>query len=336
MKTIKKFNYAIVLALAGLVIFTSCKKDDEVSPEPMPETSKSIVEIATTTDDFTILTEALIKADLVSALQGEGPYTVFAPTNSAFNMLFNDLGVNGIQDIPAETLKPILLYHVVAAKTQSTDITTGYYESLNMNSADNKSVKLYIQADNQKAALTRGSGTETGEIKSNLAQSVMINGSTSVVTADVQATNGVIHIIDKVLLPPTVVDFAISNPSFSILVEAVVKAGLVDALSAEGPFTVFAPTNEAFESLFAQLNVSGIADLSAEALTPILLYHVLGDNVISSEVAKGSVPTLNTEAMIDIDIMNSKVMLNGNTTMVAVDVQAANGVIHVIDNVLLP
>ena len=137
-------------------------------------------------------------------------------------------------------------------------------------------------------------------------------------------------------MPPTVVDFAISNPSFSILVEAVVKAGLVDALSAVGPFTVMAPTNEAFEALFAELNVSGIADLSAEALTPILLYHVIGDNVISSEVSKGSVPTLNSEAMIDIDIMNSNVMLNGNTTVVAVDVQAANGVIHVIDKVLLP
>jgi transforming growth factor-beta-induced protein len=336
MKTIKKLNYAIMIALAGIIMFSSCKKDDDVTPQPMPETSKSIVEIATTTDDFSILTEALIKADLVSALQGEGPYTVFAPTNSAFNMLFNDLGVNGIQDIPAETLKPILLYHVIAAEAQSSDIETGYFESLNTYSADNEAVKLYISADSQKAALTRGTNAETGEIKSKLAQSVMINGSTSVVTADVRATNGIIHVIDKVLLPPTVVDFAISNPSFSILVEAVVKAGLVDALSADGPFTVFAPTNDAFQALFAELNVSGIADLSAEALTPILLYHVLADNVISSEVAAGSVSTLNTEAMIDIDIMDSKVMLNGNTTVVAVDVQAANGVIHVIDKVLLP
>jgi transforming growth factor-beta-induced protein len=336
MKTIKNFNYVILLALAGLFMFTSCNKDDDSTPQNMPEADKSIVQIATTTDDFSILTEALVKADLVSALEDAGPYTVFAPTNAAFNMLFNQMGVNGIQDIPAETLKPIILYHVVAAQAQSTDISTGYYESLNTSSADNKSVKLYIQADSQKAALTRGTDAETGEIKSKLAQSVMINGSTSVVTADVRASNGIIHVIDKVLLPPTVVDFAISNPSFSILVEAVVKAGLVDALSAAGPFTVFAPTNNAFEALFAQLNVSGIADLSAEALTPILLYHVLGDNVISSEVAKGSVPTLNTEAIIDIDIMNSKVMLNGNTTVVAVDVQAANGVIHVIDNVLLP
>jgi transforming growth factor-beta-induced protein len=336
MKTIKKLNYAIMIALAGVIMFSSCKKDDEVTPQPMPETSKSIVEIATTTDDFSILTEALIKADLVSALQGEGPFTVFAPTNSAFNMLFNDLGVNGIQDIPAETLKPILLYHVVAAEAQSSDIETGYFESLNTYSADNEAVKLYISTDSQKAALTRGPNAETGEIKSKLAQSVMINGSTSVVTSDVRATNGIIHVIDKVLLPPTVVDFAISNPSFSILVEAVVKAGLVEALSAEGPFTVFAPTNDAFQALFAELNVSGIADLSAEALTPILLYHVLADNVISSEVAAGSVPTLNTEAMIDIDIMNSNVMLNGNTKVVAVDVQAANGVIHVIDKVLLP
>ena len=335
MKTIKKLNYVMLLALAGMIVFSSCKKDDDVTPEILPEATQSIVEIATTTDDFSILTEALIKADLVSALEGDGPFTVFAPTNSAFNMLFNELGVNGIQDIPAEALKPILLYHVIAAEAQSTDISTGYFESLNTFSADDQSVKLYIQTNDQKA-LSRGANAETGEIKLKLGQSVMINGSTNVVTADVKATNGIIHVIDKVLLPPTVVDFAISNPSFSILVEAVVKAGLVDALSAVGPFTVMAPTNEAFEALFAELNVSGIADLSAEALTPILLYHVIGDNVISSEVSKGSVPTLNSEAMIDIDIMNSNVMLNGNTTVVAVDVQAANGVIHVIDKVLLP
>jgi len=335
MKTIKKLNYAIMFALAGLIMFTSCKKDDDTTPEPMPQTSKSIVEIATTTDDFSILTEALVKADLVTALQGDGPFTVLAPTNSAFNMLFNDLGVDGIQDIPAETLKPILLYHVIAAEAQSTELTTGYYESLNTFSADNQAVKLYIETDNQKA-LSRGSDAQTGEIKAKRAQSVMINGGTYVTTPDIQATNGVIHVIDKVLLPPTVVDFAISNPAFSILVEAVVKAGLVDALSAQGPYTVFAPTNDAFEALFAQLGVSGIADLSAEALTPILLYHVLGDNVISSEVAAGSFATLNQDAMLNIDIMNSSVMLNESTTVIAVDVQASNGVIHVIDKVLLP
>jgi transforming growth factor-beta-induced protein len=335
MKTIKKLNYAIIFALAGLIMFTSCKKDDDVMPEPMPVESKSIVEIATTTDDFSILTEALVKADLVSALQADGPFTVFAPTNSAFNMLFNELGVSGIDDLPAETLKPILLYHVVAAEAQSTEIATGYYESLNTFSADNQAVKLYIETDNQKA-LSRGADAQTGEIKAKRAQSVMINGGTSVTTPDIMATNGIIHIIDKVLLPPTVVDFAISNPSFSILVEAVVKADLVSALSAEGPFTVFAPTNDAFQALFAELGVSGIADLSAETLTPILLYHVLGDNVISSEVAAGSVATLNQDAMLNIDIMNDKVMLNENTTVIAVDVQAANGVIHVIDKVLLP
>ena len=261
MKTIKKLNYAIMFALAGLIMFTSCKKDDDTTPEPMPQTSKSIVEIATTTDDFSILTEALVKADLVTALQGDGPFTVLAPTNSAFNMLFNDLGVDGIQDIPAETLKPILLYHVIAAEAQSTELTTGYYESLNTFSADNQAVKLYIETDNQKA-LSRGADAQTGEIKAKRAQSVMINGGTYVTTPDIQATNGVIHVIDKVLLPPTVVDFAISNPAFSILVEAVVKSGLVDALSAHGPYTVFSPTNDAFEDLFAQLGVSFIADLS--------------------------------------------------------------------------
>lgn len=336
MKKTRKIYSIMLLALAGLMIFSSCNKDDDnVTPEQLPETTKSIVEIATTTDDFSTLVEALVKADLVSALDGNGPYTVFAPTNAAFDMLFKDLGVNGIEDLPAEALKPILLYHVIGSSVESTELNEGYVETLNTNTSDELGVKLFIELNNQKT-LTRGADAETGEIKAKLAQSVMINGSTSVITADVKATNGVIHVIDKVLLPPTVVDVAISNPSFSILVQAVVKAGLVDALMGQGPFTVFAPTNEAFEALFAELNVMGIEDLSAEALKPILLYHVVGDNVISSEVAKGSVPTLNTEAMIDIDIMNSKVMLNGSSTVLAVDVQAANGVIHVIDKVLLP
>ena len=142
--------------------------------------------------------------------------------------------------------------------------------------------------------------------------------------------------IDEVIVPPTVVDFALTNPNFSILVEAVVKAGLVEALSVPGPFTVFAPTNDAFEALFAELNVTGINDLSAEALTPILLYHVVADNVTSSEVTAGKVPTLNTEASIDIAVDSRGVILNGETSVIAVDVQGTNGVIHVIDKVLLP
>ena len=131
----------------------------------------------------------------------------------------------------------------------------------------------------------------------------------------------------------TVVDIAVSNPDFSILVEAVTKADLAGALSADGPFTVFAPTNEAFEALFQELGVDGIEDLSKEQLTPILTYHVVSGKVMSSDLSNTSVATLNGKKIEvkladDVHINDSKV--------VAADISGNNGVVHVIDKVLIP
>ena len=131
----------------------------------------------------------------------------------------------------------------------------------------------------------------------------------------------------------TVVEIAVSNPDFSILVEAVSKAGLAEALSADGPFTVFAPTNDAFKSLFSQLGVSGIKDLTAEQLTPILTYHVVSGKVMSTDLSNASVATLNGQK-IKIDL-SSGVKIN-DSKVVAADIEGKNGVIHVIDSVLLP
>lgn len=131
----------------------------------------------------------------------------------------------------------------------------------------------------------------------------------------------------------TVVDIAVANPDFSILVEAVTKAGLAGALSAEGPFTVFAPTNDAFKALFKQLGVSGIKDLTAEQLTPILTYHVVAGKVMSTDLSNTSVATLNGQK-IKIDISNG-VKIN-ESKVTAADISGKNGVIHVIDRVLLP
>jgi transforming growth factor-beta-induced protein len=133
-----------------------------------------------------------------------------------------------------------------------------------------------------------------------------------------------------------VVSHAINNPNFSILVQAVVKAGLVEALSGAGPFTVFAPTNDAFTALFAILGVNGIDDLTAEQLTPILLYHVVPGNVLASQVTSGNVPTLKEGSTISIIADGMGVKLNGNSNVVATDVQGTNGVIHAIDAVILP
>ena len=132
----------------------------------------------------------------------------------------------------------------------------------------------------------------------------------------------------------TVVDIAVSNPDFSILVEAVSKAGLVDALNAEGPFTVFAPTNKAFKSLFSQLGVNGVEDLNVDQLMPILMYHVVSGKVLSTDLSDGEVATLNKERKLKVNISNG-VKIN-ESNVVAADIEGKNGVIHVIDKVLLP
>jgi transforming growth factor-beta-induced protein len=335
MKT-KKFLSLMLVALSGLFFLSSCSDEETVDGQPgVSGATQSVVEIATTNNDFTTLVEALMKADLVSALEGEGPYTVFAPTNDAFNQLFADLGVDGIDDLSAEALRPILLNHVIAANAPSYAINTGYKSSLNTFTPDKLGTNLYLAAEDM-GNLSRGQDAETGEISMKVSKQVRVNGKTDVVIGDVMATNGVIHIVEEVILPASIVDFALADPNFSILVEAVVKADLVSALSAEGPFTVFAPTNQAFEALFAALNVNGIEDLSADDLKPILLYHVVGDNVIAAEVGKGTVGTLNESSSIELDIVGTEVTIDGRARVIATDVQGSNGVIHVIDSVLLP
>ncbi|HYQ58040.1 MAG TPA: fasciclin domain-containing protein [Draconibacterium sp.] len=278
---------------------------------PEMQMSNTIADIAVANSEFSILVEALMKADLVGAVaDSEAELTVFAPTNDAFTALLSDLGASSLDDIPVATLTDILLYHVIGNKAMSTDLASGYFPTLSTFSDNNLSI--YIEV---------GDG-------------VMINGSTMVTTADIEADNGVIHVVDKVILPPSVVNIAIANENFSTLVSAVVKAGLVDALSAEGPFTVFAPTNAAFDALFADLGVSGIDDLTAEQLTPILLYHVVSGNVLSTDLMNGEVATLKEGSNITVDL-SSGVMIN-QSKVVAADVQGANGVVHVIDKVLIP
>jgi transforming growth factor-beta-induced protein len=300
------YRLMFVASMALLLGISSCSKDDN-STDMMQ--TKNIVDVASADPNFSILVAALNKAGLANTLQGVGPFTVFAPTNAAFASLLSDLGISSLDDLSAETLKPILLYHVLSGKVLSTDLTDGYVNTL---SSGPDQTKISLEVDKQN---------------------VRLNGSSSITMADIKASNGVIHVIDKVLLPPTVVGLAINNPAFSILVEAVVKADLAGTLSGTGPFTVFAPTNAAFEALFTQLGVAGIADLTKEQLTPILLYHVVSGNVLSTQLTTGDVNTLNGSLSVNV---GSSVTLNGSTQVVVADVQGTNGVVHAIDKVLLP
>jgi len=296
------------IALMGIFLVTACKKDDNTAA-PVATTDQTVAEYAISDPNFSILVQALTKADLVNVLNGAGNFTVFAPTNAAFNALFAQLGVSGIADLSAETLTPILLYHVLGTEKKAAMITSGYYATLSPAQGNFASMEISVSGG------------------------VFIDKDAKVTTADVDVKNGVIHVIDKVLLPPSVVDLALDNSDFSILVQAVVKANLVETLSSAGPFTIFAPTNTAFEALFTTLGITGIADLTAEQLTPILLYHVVSGNVRSADLSDGSVETLN--GPIEISLSPSPT-INGTTNIVATDVQGTNGVVHVIDKVLLP
>jgi transforming growth factor-beta-induced protein len=442
MKTKRNLKSIITLiAVIGIGMFTltSCEKDDN-NDDNMVETPKSIAAIASADPQFSILVEALTKADLATTMSQPGTYTVFAPTNAAFTALFTQLGVSGIDQLSGDALRPILLYHVLGSKAVSSGLSSGYVSTLSpavggrfvslkvdvasgvkLNSASNVTA-ADIQASNgvihvidkvllpptvadlavanssfttlvsalsgaglvpalsdPKATLTvfaptndafaqlssvpedlkpillyhvlgstvYASQVATGYAKTlsaymtnpmdiyiNTASGVKINNSATVVLADVVGTNGVIHVIDKVLLPPTVVGIALNNSAFTTLVSAVVKAGLAETLSGVGPFTVFAPTNDAFTALFTTLGVSGVDALTAEQLTPILLYHVVAGNNVSSGLMNGNIPTLQgTNISVNV---GKGVVLNGNTNVIIADVQGSNGVVHAIDKVLIP
>ncbi len=283
-----------------------------------------IVDVASGNKDFSILVAALQKADLVSALQGEGPFTVFAPTNAAFTKLLGELDITADQLLGHPQLADVLLYHVVSGKVMSGDLSNGL-----------------------EAATLKGD-----KVKVDLSEGVKINKS-NVTTADLEATNGVIHIIDTVLvpadfkldkaiqkeepakeMPKTVVDIALANEDFSILVAALQKADLVGALQGEGPLTVFAPTNAAFEDLLKTLNISASDLLNQPELAKVLLYHVISGKVMSGDLTDGlEAATLNGEKLM-FDL-SSGVKVSGSTVSVA-DIEAENGVIHVIDKVLVP
>ena len=272
----------------------------------------SISDHAVANPTFTSLVAALSKANLVSALNdGTKTYTVFAPTNEAFTALLSALGVT-LNDLSAETLTPILLYHVMSGYIPASKVADGYFPTLS--TAFGKNVSLQI-------------GVSGG---------VKINNTSKVIATDVVATNGIIHVIDKVLLPPTVVEIAQQNEMFSTLVLAVIKADLAGTLSGAGPFTVFAPTNDAFKALFTALKVSGVDALSKEALTPILLAHVVSGNIQSGSLSSGTVPTLNAAKSLNVMVSGSSVTIDGSVKVIKADIQGKNGVVHVIDKVIVP
>ena len=265
----------------------------------------TIVEIASADENFSTLVTALQTANLVETLNGPGPFTVFAPTNAAFDAIAAADLQALLADIPA--LTQVLTYHVVAGRVPAADV-------VNLTSATTVSgIDIRISVDNGN---------------------VIINDSVMVTMTDIMASNGIIHVIDAVLLPPTIVDIAVANPDFSTLVTALQAANLVDTLNGAGPFTVFAPTNAAFAAIPAADLQALLADVPA--LTGVLNYHVIADEVTADEVVTLDTAVTASDYRIRIAVDNGNVILNGNVMVTTTDIRASNGVIHVIDAVLIP
>ena len=258
--------------------------------------------------DHTYLEAAILQEGLEGALQSSPALTVFAPTDAAFTQLATALNtdINGLLALP--NLQDILLYHVLGSSVPASAVNNGdIVTALN----DTNTIKL--------------TKTAMGAVYANQAM---------VSTADLMATNGYVHVINGVILPvETVVDVAIDN-GFTSLTAAVVTAELLPSLT--NPFTqltVFAPTNQAFDNLATALGTDINGLLANPELADILLYHVVSGTVLSTDLANGAVPTLNGQT-VNVDLTNGVMINSSNVT--APDLTCMNGVVHVIDAVLVP
>jgi uncharacterized surface protein with fasciclin (FAS1) repeats len=317
------FVLALVIGLLPTAVFAQDEPAD-------------IVDTAVAAGDFNTLVAAVQAAGLVETLKGEGPFTVFAPTDEAFAKLPAGT-VDALLADPEGALTTILLYHVVPGKVMSTDLSDGL-----------------------EAATVQGE-----PVTFTIADGGAMVNDANIVAADIETSNGVIHVIDTVILPPSVVaaaeeaaaaeatpeamseataeaaapaadivDTAVAAGNFGTLVAAVQAAGLVDALKGEGPFTVFAPTDEAFAKLPAGTIDALLADPSGD-LTQILLYHVVPGKVMAADVSDGLEATTLQGKPVKFSVRDGQVFIN-DAQVVATDIETSNGVIHVIDSVILP
>lgn len=256
-------------------------------------------------------------------MDGTGNFTVFAPNNAAFANFLNANGFGSLDAVPTPLLKNLLLNHVVSGNIMSADLTTGYVNTLATEPSSNTNLSLYV----------------------NTGAGVKLNGVSSVTTPDIEVDNGIIHAVDAVIALPTVVTFATADPTFTNLVAALTREDqpdFVGILSVTGgtppaPFTVFAPTNQAFADLLAELGVNSLNDIDGATLTATLNTHVIPQaNVRAEDLTDGPVSTLGADLVVNAGNATLTDPNGRVANIVVVNVQAVNGVVHAIDKVLLP
>lgn len=335
---IKKIQYSTVLILTAVLIFgvalvaSAADKEEQLRPE-----FPTITELVVSSDDFDTLETAVVAAGLADTLSGDGPFTVFAPTDAAFAAL-DSATLNAALADPSGLLTDVLLYHVLSGDIGADTLLT---------------VNSVVTLQGERIHVKNFEGD------------IYLNDEIKITTSEVIASNGRVHVIDAVLLPPsiastssssssttsaapagagegftrpelpTITDIAVGDDRFETLVTALTAAGLAGTLDQPGPFTVFAPTDDAFAKLPASTLNAALADPNG-LLTDILLYHVVSGDVGSEIVLTLNSATTLNGAPVQIKFFDGSVYLNDEVKVIITNIVAANGVIHVIDTVLIP
>lgn len=331
MKIISKI--ALVLSLTTL--FFSCSNKDTVDTT----STKSILAMAQNQPNLTTFVQALQITTLDVTLSS-GNFTVFAPTNDAFTAFLTANSFANLAAVPVPTLKNILLNHVINNTYKSTDLYNNIYLKTNAFGVASPTPTPTISPINNLNMLV----TNVGNI-------IKLNNNATVIVPNLTTDTGVLHIVDKVIGLPKITDLVGTNTNFSTLVSLLNRPTVVPAqpnfltiLGGTGPFTVFAPTNDAFTSLNTELFPGGIAAVTPANITKILYYHVVSGNILSSALTDGQVvTTLLTPApnTFTVNLTLGVKLFDIHSpqraaSVTATDIQANNGVIHVLDKVLLP
>lgn len=317
----KRFSYpALLAAFAIPVLFTSCDKDDDDTPT----VTNTITDVVVKNDNFSTLESAVLKANLQGTLSGAGPFTVFAPDNAAFTA--SGITTTTLNSLTPAQVQSILLYHTIGAKILAADVPAG------------PNAKVVTAGGDSVFVTKNASGVYVNGIKVN--------------TADVAADNGVVHVIGRVLNPPVgnIVETA-SASGLDSLVKAVLRATnapggdptLANTLSS-ARLTVFAPTNAAFTQLLGALSLTDINQIPVSTLLAVLRYHVVGGRAFSSDLANGALAML-AGGNTTVNLTNGagggpSILGNGNSgnksNIIGTNIVCRNGVVHLIDRVLLP
>lgn len=324
MKNLFKIKTVLAIAIIAIIGTTSCSKSSD-DPIVNPPVDNTITGKAVATADLSILVQALTKANLATTLQGTGPYTVFAPTNAAFTAFLSANGFANLDAVPVPALTQILLNHVVSGTTTAAQLTNNTY------------IKTL--------AVGGASATNKLDMYVDKTSGVKLNGIATVTSPDIVASNGIIHIVNAVIGLPTLATHAVANPAFNKLesiVTSPAQAGVLAVLTGTTAYTVFAPIDAAFTAFNTELttiaNPNGLAGVSAANVTKVLQYHVIAGNKLATDLVAGTVTTALTQTFTLALTPTVKItdFNNRMSNVTPANVQCANGVIHILDKVLLP